>query len=137
MTDSDGLRRFEQVAIEGYPLPELQDLPAGSLFDERALADPRLRLWLGWVGDGPQRQPVSAAAAFVDHGVVDVTLVATLPEFRGRGIGQALTSRATLADPALPALLLASDAGRPIYERMGYLPVLRFTCWRLDRPLQP
>ena len=26
-------------------------------------------------------------------------------------------------------VLFASDAGRPVYERMGYLPVLRLTMW--------
>jgi hypothetical protein len=36
---------------------------------------------------------------------------------------------ATRADPQLPATLLSSDPGRPLYERMGYLPLLRFTVW--------
>jgi hypothetical protein len=31
-------------------------------------------------------------------------------------------------------MLLASDPGRPVYERMGYLPLLRFTVWQLPRP---
>jgi hypothetical protein len=44
-----------------------------------------------------------------------------------------LTWRATLADPALPALLLATDDGRPVDERMGYLPLFRFTVWSHDR----
>ena len=47
--------------------------------------------------------------------------------------GAALTWRATLADAALPALLLASTEGRTVYERMGYMSLFRFTLWSRDR----
>ncbi len=130
VTEAGALREFERVCVDGYPLPELAGAPAFSLLHPSALSDPRLRLWLGRL-DG---RAVGAAMAFVDAGVVDVTLVATLPEARGRGVGTAMTWRATLADPALPAVLLASDDGRPVYERMGYVPLLRFTAWRRSRP---
>ena len=39
----------------------------------------------------------------------------------------------TLADPTRPAMLIASDQGRPVYERMGYLPLFRFTLWSRTR----
>jgi hypothetical protein len=57
----------------------------------------------------------------------------TVPEARRRGVGTALTWRAALADPARPAALLASDLGRGVYERMGFLPLLRFTLWSRER----
>ena len=46
--------------------------------------------------------------------------VAALPAARGRGVGAAVTWAATLCQPELPAVLVASDDGRPVYERMGY-----------------
>jgi predicted N-acetyltransferase YhbS len=47
--------------------------------------------------------------------------VAVAPEARGQGLGRALTEAALLAlGPHETVLLLASDAGRPIYERMGF-----------------
>ena len=53
---------------------------------------------------------------------------------RGRGAGAVVTWAATLADPNRPAVLLASDDGRPIYARMGYVAVERWTAWlRLAR----
>jgi ribosomal protein S18 acetylase RimI-like enzyme len=62
-----------------------------------------------------------------------VQTVATLPEFRGRGYGEALTWTATTAEPEQPAVLLSSDLGRPVYERMGYIALLRFSYWRMPR----
>jgi hypothetical protein len=40
-----------------------------------------------------------------------------------------MTWPATLADAEAPSMLIASDLGRPTYERMGYLPMARFTLW--------
>lgn len=40
-----------------------------------------------------------------------------------------MTAHATLAAPNLPAVLIASDLGRPVYERLGYRPLLRYTLW--------
>jgi hypothetical protein len=47
--------------------------------------------------------------------------------------GEAVSWAATLTAPALPAILLASDLGRPIYQRMGYLPLCRATMWTGER----
>ncbi len=120
--DELGLAGFERAAILGFPLSELGDGPA---FGAGALAVDRFRIWVGYDGD----EPVSTAAAHVGARLQHVEFVATRREWRGRGYGEALTWRATLADPALPAALIASDDGRPVYERMGYLAVTRFTMW--------
>lgn len=92
--------------------------------DARVLGGP-LRMWVGYA-DG---RAVATAAARLGHGIVDVEAVATVPDCRGRGFGEALTWAATMADPMLPAVLYSSDVGRPIYERMGYLSQCRFTLW--------
>ena len=129
VTDAAGLRDVERVAIEGFPLDELRGAPPGSMLNERVLADPRQHLWVA-SADG---RPVAVADALVEAGVVSVNLVATRPEARGRGYGAAVTWAATEV-AGLPAMLLASDAGRPVYERMGYLTLTRFTCWSRRRP---
>ena len=84
------------------------------------------RFWLARV-DG---EPAAVALSYTAHGVVDVEAVATLPAFRRRGAGAAVAWAATLADPALPAVLVSSHPGRGVYESMGYLPVTRWTLWR-------
>jgi hypothetical protein len=128
--DEDGLRAFERVAVEGYPLDELRPLMPGSLLSTKLLTDRRARFWVGSVAG----EPVSGASAFVEAGIVDVTFVATMPHARRNGYGEAVTWAATLAEPTLPAMLLSSDPGRPVYERMGYLPLLRFSLWFRHRP---
>ena len=128
--DEAGLRAFELAIVRGFESPELEAQGPGAVFGAGILSDHRFRLWVGWEAD----RPVSAAAAFVAAGINDVTLVGTVPAARRRGYGAALTWCATLANPALPALLLATDEERPVYERMGYLPLFRFPVWSRDRP---
>jgi hypothetical protein len=128
--DIVGLQADERVIAEGYPLEGLGDLPPGALLPAGWLEEPRAGLWLGWVDD----HPVCVGSSWTEHGINDVTLVATVPDARRRGYGEALTWRAALADPALPAMLISSDDGRPVYERMGFLPLQRLTLWYRHRP---
>jgi predicted GNAT family acetyltransferase len=115
---------FERTLVDGYPLPEMQPHEWGGFYDERVLGGPT-RFWVGFV-DG---HPVATAAAHVASGVNNVEMVATLEGFRGRGYGAAVTWAATTADPSLPAILIASDPGRPVYERLGYTALTRWTMW--------
>jgi GNAT superfamily N-acetyltransferase len=129
VTDRAGLDAFEETTIVGFPFDDLLPYQRGSLFDERTLDDPRMRRWVGWV-DG---RTVAVSASFVEAGVTNVALVVTLPEARGKGFGEAMTWQAALTEPAQHALLLSSDAGRPVYDRMGFLPLYRFTLWYRGR----
>jgi GNAT superfamily N-acetyltransferase len=122
--DADGLALAERVLVEGYPMPELEPLRRGELLGP-ALLQADTRVWLAWL-DG---EPVAVAAAHTAAGATLVEYVATLDRARGRGAGAAVTWVATLADPAAPAVLIASDDGRPVYERMGYVAVERWTAW--------
>jgi len=47
----------------------------------------------------------------------------------GRGYGLALTAAAAAVEPSKPATLIASDLGRPVYDRLGFVAVMRFTYW--------
>jgi GNAT superfamily N-acetyltransferase len=113
------LSDFEQTLIVGYPLPE-----GGAIADPRLL-DRGLSAWVGYV-DG---EPVGTAGSHTAHGLTEIEWVSTLPDHRGRGYGAALTWLATTSNPDTPAVLLASDDGRPVYRRLGYVAVLRLTMW--------
>ena len=116
----DGLERFEQTLADAYP-----GGPAGSMFASEVLGLDDVTYWTAEL-DGAT---VATAAAHHGGRLNGVEIISCRPEVRGRGIGEAITWVATLARPELPAALIASDAGRPVYERMGFLPVMRFTLW--------
>lgn len=124
VADVTDLAPFERTMIEGFPLPGMDPAAAPTLFQPGYL-DGSSYAYLG-IADG---EPVATAAAHVAAGVNHVEFVATLPGARGRGIGAAMTWAATTSSPDLPAVLIASDDGRGVYEALGYLPVCRWTLW--------
>lgn len=103
----------------------LDDVPPDTLTDIAILDDHRRCHWIARV-DG---QTAGIASSYAGEDITYIALVGTLPAFRRRGIGTALTWRAALADPANPACLLSSDEGRLAYDRMGFFPLIRCTLW--------
>ena len=118
------IEAYDRTGVLGFPVNAQDGSPMFGLMTEELLGGP-WRFFVGYEGD----EPVTVASVFSGAGVAQVEYVATLPEARGKGYGEAVTWAATLADPSLPAVLIASDSGRPVYERMGYLPYTRFTLW--------
>lgn len=90
---------------------------------------PGLSCFVGYVDD----EPVATALGHVASGLQHVECVSTVAEHRRRGYGEALTWAATTLDPTLPAVLISSDQGRPVYQRMGYLAVDRWVFWIGER----
>jgi GNAT superfamily N-acetyltransferase len=123
VTTREELGEYEQVLVDGFPLEELQPWRPGVAFHPANLHVPGTAFYVGRV-DG---RPVSVAMSIVGCGVNHVEFVATLPDARGKGYGAAVTWAATLHARDLPSLLIASDMGRPVYERMGYLALTRWT----------
>ncbi len=119
--DEGGLRDFVTTLVEAYPMPGAE----GSALMDPAVLEGPFHLFVGYV-DGV---PVATAGARMGHELIDVEWVSTRAEARGRGYGAALTWAATLAEPALPAALVASDDGQSVYERMGYVRLVRLTMW--------
>ena len=123
----DEVGRFERLLVEGFPLAEAAGLPAGGIFPIGVI-DRGIRLRLG-VLDG---EPVGTGAVYVAHGVVNLSAAATLPDARRRGVWQAVVWSRVAEASDLPAVAFTSDYSRPGFERMGFLPVLRFTLWYRD-----
>ncbi len=116
---------FERALVESFPIEDLLPWTPGCLVPPGLVSDGSWRLWVGYEGE----RPVATSAAFVTEDVVDVTLVSCHPDARRRGYGEEMTWVATLTAPDKPAALIASDAGRPVYQQMGYVTALRFTLW--------
>lgn len=78
---------------------------------------------------------IVATAIAVDDVVGGIYMVATLPEARRRGFGEAVTAAATNSlfdDGASAVVLQASAMGEPIYERMGFRTFTTYTQWAID-----
>ncbi|HET7799716.1 MAG TPA: GNAT family N-acetyltransferase [Humibacillus xanthopallidus] len=118
------LRDAERVLVEGYPMPDMADLPPGDFYRPDVVVGPT-RVFVGY----DEGVPVATAAAHSAAGVTVVENVAVLATARGKGAGAALTWAATTAWPEQGAVLIASDDGQPVYERLGYLRIVRWTCW--------
>jgi GNAT superfamily N-acetyltransferase len=85
-----------------------------------------------WTGHVPavglvEGRPVACAAVLIVEGHRYVAMVATDPSWQRRGYGEAAMRHALEVAAErhgpLPTFLHATDAGRPLYERMGYRPV--------------
>jgi ribosomal protein S18 acetylase RimI-like enzyme len=76
------------------------------------------------------RKPVSIAATVVQPGAIGIYSLGTLPEFRHRGFGETML-RAAVAQcpPGLPIVLESTDAGYPLYRRLGFEDVGNFTVY--------
>jgi hypothetical protein len=124
VTTVDDLRVLERVAVEGYPIDEAKDSPPGTAFPD-ALLDTGVTFRLGLV-DG---EPVSAAASFDAHGVVNLCFAATLDAGRRRGVWSALVWARVNQAPDQPSVAFTSDYSRPGFVKMGFLPITRFTLY--------
>ncbi len=74
-------------------------------------------------------RPVATAMVIVSDRVAGVQLVGTVPDARGRGLGELCTRWAVNAGFELgaeAAVLEASEMGEPIYRRMGFVEVSRY-----------
>lgn len=107
---------FDEIIFTCFDLP--RDAP-------RAKATPadyqkaKLALYLGFVEDAP----VVTALRSTAYGVAMIHAICTLPAYRRRGFGEAITWRAALdgiAEGCAASFLTASPLGRAVYARMGY-----------------
>lgn len=130
VTDARGVDDWCRVAVEGFPLDEAQPYRSGDLLDGRILGDDRWRLFVGYT-DGA---PVCTGTLFVEHGLGHFFLAVTRPEARGHGYYGAMARRRMAEAADLPLAAIFSDLSRPVAERrLGFLPITRFTLWRLER----
>jgi ribosomal protein S18 acetylase RimI-like enzyme len=86
---------------------------------ERTLSIKHVRHYLGWMGN----TPVGTASLVLFDGVAGVWNVGTLSEYRHRGVAATLMHHILSEARALgyqQSMLLASNDGQPLYERLGY-----------------
>jgi N-acetylglutamate synthase len=122
------LETFEKTFLLANELPDSGFWQSNSLLDA-----PEWDLMLGYV-DG---KPVATGFGFTSDEITGVWGIATLPAFRGKGMGTAITwavLNAGLDKGARAAYLWATELGFPIYLKMGFRHVQNKTNWIYRRP---
>jgi len=123
--DLASLRVFNETSDAGFDLPpEVTE----ALTTPALLELPDVTMYIGYLGS----RPAATSMRVTSHRIAGVYTVATLTEFRGRGIGEAMTWRAALdgrAEGCVAACLQASRMGFPIYARMGFRHVADYATW--------
>ena len=121
--DAASVDAYVDVIAAGFEMP--RDLAAMALGEALLLESPGFTGFLATL-DG---EPVATSGLFLTGTTAGVYNVATVPAARGRGIGAAVTWSAALAGRAAGAprsILQASEAGEPVYTRMGYATPARY-----------
>ncbi len=115
VVDEAMLRDYEEINCQAYGMPS--EWGYGAL-------DPKVWIenytYLGYENG----RAVAAASAIVNEGCLFLALVATRPDVRKKGYAEAIVrmalQRAHEATGLTRTILHATDAGHPVYRRVGY-----------------
>src|SRR5262249_13047445 len=106
---------MERTLVEGYPAPQFQPFSGVRLYVPEVFDADGWHHFVGYADGGP----VAAGSCYVGDRLLRVENIATLGSVRGRGFGLAITAATIAVDLTKPAVLVASDLGRPIYAKLG------------------
>ncbi len=110
------LAQFQSTAEAAFGMP--LSLPQ-YLLSPRFRDHPGVHMFLGYVGN----LPACTACLVTSNPIAGIYWVSTLPNFRHRGFGTAISWHAVNTGKKLGceiATLQASALGRPVYEKMGF-----------------
>ena len=120
VVDAPGLSDFARVAAAGFALHGLPEKVTFAIWSDaqRALV-PEASFHVAYVDGGP----AACAMCVLSHGIAGLYWIATEPALLRRGLGSAITRRASNAafDAGAAAVILqASTHGEPVYRRLGF-----------------
>jgi GNAT superfamily N-acetyltransferase len=116
------LQVWVNIFLAGYGVPAEAAPGFFRLLDDLGYDQPA-RNYLGYIED----RPATTSSVYFGAGVAGIYCVATLPEFRRRGLGAAMTISPLHEARELgyqTAILQSSQMGYPVYQRIGF----RTTC---------
>ena len=129
VTDEAQLMFYADINCEGYGFPldwGRAGLRGTRLWTERAYS------YLGYEGD----HPVCGASAMEHDGNIYLAMVATRPNAQRKGYGEAVVRHALQAahdgTGLSRTILHASDAGFPVYRRVGYDKTASILAYKLS-----
>jgi GNAT superfamily N-acetyltransferase len=115
------------LAAAAFDLP--RDVVARSI-DVVVTETSGVETWIGWSDD----DPMSAVSVTPAGTTAAISLMATPPEHQGQGMGRALLTQ-VISDYRRRGIerfhLSASEAGRPLYESLGFETIADLSAWVL------
>lgn len=129
--DVDELLTWTRTNSLGFEMPD------PNFFDALARPENLEMKGLTWYIGTYSGKPVATSTLCISDAVAGVYDVCTLPEFRGRGFGSAMTAVAVkegFAKGCDLAALQSSPVGVPIYFKMGFRYVFDYLCWVVSHP---
>ncbi|MCU9849070.1 GNAT family N-acetyltransferase [Defluviimonas sp. WL0024] len=129
VTGIDGLRCHFEIVAQAFETPFGCFEPVC----HPAILDARFGFFVGRCDGVPVATALYAVSTGAGVACAGIYNVCTLASHRGRGLGRAMTAHAMDAGRrehgCVVAVLQASSMGRPVYERMGFREVTRWTMW--------
>lgn len=131
------LRTFGRAMMEGFGARvDLMDPWADAAVAKDWSAGPSSGYYLGW----SEGRPVATAVRYSTGAVAGIYGVSTVPDFRRRGWGAAITHRAAVdggAEGCRVSFLQSSEMGRSVYERLGYRTMEEYVLWARQTDARP
>lgn len=125
--NAEDLATWRRAVARGFGLlPEVAEMFSMT-------ADDQARLYTAFLGN----EVVGTTALITVNGVAGIYCVCTFPEFRGRGVGAALTTVPLLEayeEGYRIGTLQASSMGLPIYSRLGFKEVCKLKMFGYGLP---
>jgi GNAT superfamily N-acetyltransferase len=126
---------IERAEDNGLVLTDINCIAYGFPLETGRASLPQASLWqdaFPYVAFEEDRA-VATATTFVHRDCLYLALVATVPDARGKGYAQTIVrhslQRAHEATGFTRTLLHATNAGYPVYGRLGYRAAAQFTCY--------
>jgi ribosomal protein S18 acetylase RimI-like enzyme len=136
VVDADGLSTWRAILADGFGEGPREAEWAAQVYGALGVGPASdHRLFVAHL-DG---EPAAAAALLLDGTVAGIYFVGTRPHLRGRGLGGAITThllRVAAHEDAELAVLGASPAGRPVYERLGFGTVASIRVFERAAPVR-
>ncbi len=130
ITTEQQLLDYAEINCEAYGF---QVESGSSLLAKSSLWKDTYFAYMGYEGG----RPVSGASAVINDGIVFLALVATRPEAQRKGYAEAVVRHALQAayeaSGLTRSILHASDAGFPVYRRLGYQPTCTILAYKLSQ----
>jgi N-acetylglutamate synthase len=126
---TNDVRTLSRTMMQGFEAPPgLMDPWAEAVITAGLPPSVKRGWYIGYVRD----RPTCTAVRFSTRDIAGIYGVSTLPEFRRRGFGAAITYRAAIdgrEEGCRESYLQSSPSGRPVYENIGYRFVEEYHLW--------